>query len=225
MTEQSSRRIIGIFDAVLLLSTPIFAIPPHQSFATTPTVTVTVSSADLSGASFNGMWMELHDSTGKILTTGYTPITFTVTPGVQYSVNASDYGNTVFNHWTNGTTNRLLTITPTNNLSLTAFYSTTPPTPTPTPIPTQVTISVNSVDLSGKPITGMWTVLRYTNGTTITSGYTPVSFKVMSGTTYVVHVGNYGTTIFDHWNNGSTSSYYAITPTQNVTLTAYYRTL
>ncbi|MGI0088645.1 MAG: fibronectin type III domain-containing protein [Nitrosotalea sp.] len=89
---------------------------------------------------------------------------------------------------------------------------------------TQVSISVNSVDLCGKPITGMWTILRYTNGTTVTQGYTPASFNVMSGITYVDHVGNYGTTVFNHWNGGNTTSYYTITPTQNATLTAYYST-
>src|SRR5207245_842218 len=86
------------------------------------------------------------------------------------------------------------------------------------------TISIKSVNLSGNPITGMSTVIRYTNGTTISESFTPVSFTVKSGTTYVVHVRNYQTTVFNHWMDGSTNSYYTITPTQNVTLTAYYST-
>ena len=88
--------------------------------------------------------------------------------------------------------------------------------------PTQVSITVNSVGLSGNPITGLWTVLRYTNGTTITSGFTPVTFAVTSGIQYVVHVGNYQNDVFNHWNDGNTSSYKTIKPAQNVTLTAYY---
>ncbi|TLX83697.1 MAG: fibronectin type III domain-containing protein, partial [Thaumarchaeota archaeon] len=89
---------------------------------------------------------------------------------------------------------------------------------------TPVTITVKSVDLSGNPITGMSTVIRYTNGTTISESFTPVSFTVKSGTTYVVHVRNYQITVFNHWMDGSTNSYYTITPTQNVILTAYYST-
>ena len=90
--------------------------------------------------------------------------------------------------------------------------------------PTQVSITVNSVGLSGNPITGLWTVLRYTNGTTITSGFTPVTFTATSGIQYVVHVGNYQNAVFNHWNDGNTSSYKTITPAQDVTLTAYYFT-
>src|SRR5207245_1179886 len=61
-----------------------------------------------------------------------------------------------------------------------------------------------------------------TNGTTITSGFTPVTFAVTSGIQYVVHVGNYQNDVFNHWNDGNTSSYKTIKPAQNVTLTAYY---
>ena len=89
---------------------------------------------------------------------------------------------------------------------------------------TQISITVNSVNQSGNPITGMWTVLRYANGTTITSGFTPVTFTATSGIQYVVHVGNYQNAVFNHWNDGNTSNYKTITPTQNVTLTAYYST-
>lgn len=88
----------------------------------------------------------------------------------------------------------------------------------------QVTISVNSADLCGNQITDMSTVIRYANGTTIQESYTPASFNVMSGAAYVVHVRNYGSNVFSHWNNGNTTSYYAITPTQNTMLTAYYST-
>ncbi len=105
--------------------------------------------------------------------------------------------------------------------SNTASATTSSATP---PSTTQVTITVNSVNLSGSPISGMSTVIRYTNGTTISEGFTPVSFKVTSGTTYVVHVRNYGTDIFNHWQDGTTNSYFTIKPTQNVTLTAYYTT-
>ena len=93
-----------------------------------------------------------------------------------------------------------------------------------TPPPTQVSVSVKSVDLSGNPITGLWTVVRTPSGTTVSSGFTPVSFTLTSGNQYVVHVGNYQNDIFNHWDDNSTSSYRTITPTQNLALTAYYST-
>ncbi|MGI0086874.1 MAG: fibronectin type III domain-containing protein, partial [Nitrosotalea sp.] len=181
------------------------------AYYSTP-VTITVNSVKLSGTSFTGMWVELHASNGTILATGYTPATFTVTPGVQYTVYAANYQSTIFNHWSNGSTNSSITITPTQNTALVAYYS------------TPVTITVNSVDLSGTPITGMWTVIRTPSGTTLAQGYTPTTFTVTAGNTYVVHVGNYNTNVFNHWNGGNTTSYYTITPTQSVTLTAYYST-
>ena len=87
---------------------------------------------------------------------------------------------------------------------------------------TSVIITVKSVDLAGNPITGMWAVIRTPSGTTLASGYTPVNFTEASGVQYVVHVGNYQNKVFSHWGDGTTSSYYTITPTQNVVLTAYY---
>src|SRR5205807_309702 len=87
-----------------------------------------------------------------------------------------------------------------------------------------VSIRVNAIDLSRNQITGLWTALRDTTGTTLAQGFTPTSFTVTSGSTYVVHVGNYQNFVFDHWSNGGTTSYYTITPTQSATLTAYYST-
>jgi hypothetical protein len=92
------------------------------------------------------------------------------------------------------------------------------------PTTTTGSLAVNSVDLSGNPITGLWTVLRDTSGNTLAQGFTPTTFTVTSGSTYVVHVGNYNNDVFNHWSNGGTTSYYTITPTQATTLTAYYST-
>ncbi len=304
-------------------SSPSNTASATTSGTNTTQVAISVNSVDMSGNPITGMWIELHDSSGKILQTGYTPITINEPSGILYTVVAANYQTTIFNHWNDGTTGNSKTITPTQNTVLTAYYSTAsvttvPTTPTsltasatsssqinlswtapssnggsaitgykiersadsgtawstiiantaststtysdtglatsstymyhvsainsvgtsspsntasattisapPPTTTTQVTISVNSVDLSGKPITGMSTVIRYANGTTIAEGFTPTSFTVTSGTTYVVHVRDYLTTIFNHWSDGTTNSYYTITPTQNTILIAYYST-
>jgi hypothetical protein len=90
------------------------------------------------------------------------------------------------------------------------------------PLGSTVSLTVNSLDLSGNQITGMWTVLRTPSGTTLASGFTPKTFTVTSGSMYIVHIGNYHSTVFDHWSDGSTSSYKSITPTQDTVLNAYY---
>jgi hypothetical protein len=69
------------------------------------------------------MWVELHAPDGKFLKGGYTPTSFSVTSGTQYVVYASNYENIVFDHWDDGTTNPYRTITPTQSVTLTVYYS------------------------------------------------------------------------------------------------------
>ena len=85
-----------------------------------------------------------------------------------------------------------------------------------------VTITVKTVGLTGNTITGLWTTL-ISGGTTTKSGYTTKTYSVTAGNTYTVTVANYNNYVFDHWSNGSTNSNLVITPTQSVTLTAYYQ--
>ena len=174
------------------------------------TVSITVNSANLAGVSFNGMWVELHASNGTILATGYTPVTFNVTSGNAYTIVSSNYQNNVFNHWNDGTTTTSKTITPTQNTTLTEYYSTGP-----------VSLKVKTVDLSGNVITGLWTTLA-SGGTTIQSGYTTMTFTVTPGNQYTVTVSNYQNYVFNHWSDGSTNPNKTITPTQAATLVAYY---
>src|SRR3989441_6637493 len=91
---------------------------------TTTTLSLTVNSVDLSGNSFTGQWVQLNDSSGNTIATGFTPATFSVTSGSQYTVFAANFQNTVFNHWSDGNTNPSRAITPTQSTTLTAYYST-----------------------------------------------------------------------------------------------------
>ncbi|CUR52255.1 putative spherulin 4 [Nitrosotalea devaniterrae] len=174
------------------------------------TVSITVKSVNLAGVQFNGMWVELHASNGTTLATGYTPVTFQVTSGNAYTIVSSNYQSNVFNHWNDGTTTASKTITPTQNTTLTEYYSTGP-----------VSLKVKAVDLSGNVITGLWTTL-VSGGTTLQSGYTTMTFSVTPGTQYTVTVANYQNYVFDHWSDGNTNPHRTITPTQAATLVAYY---
>src|SRR5437899_2879709 len=87
----------------------------------------------------------------------------------------------------------------------------------------QATLAVKSVDLSGNSFAGMWTTIQ-SGGTTVKTGYTPVTFTATTGTQYTVTVSNYQNYVFNHWDDGSTNAARTITPTQSTTLTAYYST-
>jgi hypothetical protein len=189
--------------------------PSNTSSATTTitnTVSITVNAVKLAGSvPIQGMWTELHASNGTILATGYTPVTFNVTPGVQYTVFAADFQTTVFKYWGSGNTNSSKTITPTQNMVLTAYYD-----------PPAISVTVNSDFLTGVPFSGMWTELHASDGTILATGYTPVTFKVPPGVQYTVFAANFQTTVFQHWGSGSTNSSKIITPTQDTVMTAYY---
>ena len=211
---------------------------------------VTVNSVDLSGNVISGMWTTWNQN-GAVLNTGYTPMTFTGTTGGTYDVTVANYGNTVFCHWQDGTTNPDRTLTLSGNLVLTAYYSTNGSCSTATTTTTtsststvsttsttirttttstsksstttqsSVNVQVVSVTSGGASLIGMYTTVSQ-NGATLVTGYTPLTFTASTGGVYTVTVANYGNYVFSHWSTGSTSSTITITPTQVMTLTAYY---
>lgn len=101
--------------------------------------------------------------------------------------------------------------------------------------PKQVTLTVQSRDLSSDPLGKMWTTIRAMDGTLIKSGYTPLEFTGTASTQYRVSVANYDGITFHHWDDNSTGKSRVITlppadttnttaTTQTVVLTAYYDT-
>src|SRR3989475_3854040 len=395
-------------DAASGLASAQFTVTSTTPPTTPPTtISLAVNSVDLSGNSFTGQWVQLNDSSGNTIATGFTPATFSVTSDSQYTVFAANFQNTVFNHWSDGNTNPSRAITPTQSTTLTAYYSTSstttpPPLPTPpgsptgltattvsssqinlswtapsgtisgykierstsggtfstivsntattattysdtglasasqytyrvsainsvgtsspsntgsattlTPIPpsilinpttgpagstiavsgntflsnsavtisydgaavttnpgtittdssgsftatftepapstgshtviakdaasglasaqftvtsttTTISLTVNSVDLSGNSFTGQWVTLRNSSGNIIATGFTPATFSVTSGSQYTVFAANFQNIVFNHWSDGNTNPSRTITPTQSTTLTAYY---
>jgi hypothetical protein len=92
------------------------------------------------------------------------------------------------------------------------------------PPPSQVNLTVNSVDLSGDPVNGMWTVIRSSDGTILETGFTPLTFPGTSGTDYKVSIANYDGKIFQRWEDDSTSRMRTVSLTSDTALTATYDT-
>ena len=73
---------------------------------------------------------------------GYTPVTFTGHEGANYIVAVRDFGGSTFDHWEDGSTDRVRTISLSEDTEITAHFRTvngaiiTPePEPEPTPVP------------------------------------------------------------------------------------------
>ena len=98
--------------------------------------------------------------------------------------------------------------------------------PLPSSQQQQVTLTVNSKDTSGNPITGYWTVLYDgSNGSVQRTSFTPATFTLTAGLPYQIGMGNYGSYYFDHWeDNLSTTNPRSISLSTNTVLTAVYRT-
>jgi hypothetical protein len=181
---------------------------------TQSTSTLTVNTVNAAGSPINGYYTTLSQN-GAVIKTALSPASFTLNSGQTYQVSVSDYGDYMFDHWNDGSTSRQKTVTGGQATTLTAYYKTT--------TPTEATLTVNSVDLNGKAITGLWTVVKK-DGTTVKTGYTPLTFTVQAGSTYEVSVGNYQNYAFDHWESGSKSSTRQVTVNTDTALTAYYST-
>ncbi len=86
------------------------------------TVTVTVKAIGLTdGSQITGLWTTLKFN-GTTIKSGYTLKKYTVTAGTTYTVTLANYQNYVFDHWGNGNTNPIRTITPHADLTLYAYY-------------------------------------------------------------------------------------------------------
>ena len=69
-------------------------------------------------------------------------------------------------------------------------------------------LTVTSQDTSGSTITGYYTVLLDSSGSTLATGFTPVTFTLdftVPTTTYAVLMENFNGVVFDHWVDTTTS--------------------
>jgi hypothetical protein len=121
-----------------------------------------------------------------------------------------------FQSWSDGGAATHSTSTPASATTYTANYALASPTG-------EYDLTVRSADLSGNALTGYYAVIQ-SGGSTVQTGYTPVTYAGDAGGTYSVTVHDYSSVTFDHWDNGSTSRTRTLTLNTDTAITAHYRT-
>ncbi len=184
---------------------------------------LTVSSQDSTGATITGYYAVLFDSSGNVLSTGFTPATFVLNSGASYSVQADGYGSCQFSYWADtGSSVADRPISISSNTQITAVYS----------CGSgggggggggSSSLTVNSVDLNNNAISGYYIALLDSTGNMVGSGFTTTAFSISSGATYAVQADGYGSCAFSEWSDGVTSDPRSFTAsTTAMTFTAVY---
>ena len=175
-----------------------------------------MSSQNLSGQAFTGMYTVLFSNSGSVLQTGFTPANFTLSNGQTYMVLVDDYGSCYFDHWADtGSSINPRSITISNNTQITAVYNCGGSSSSG--------VSINSVDQSGNAIAGYYVVLYNSNGNVLATGFTPKVFSTTSGSSYSIGVSSYGSCTFSKWSDGVALDPRSFTTTNSlVNFTAVY---
>ncbi|HKT22672.1 MAG TPA: spherulation-specific family 4 protein, partial [Nitrososphaerales archaeon] len=101
--------------------------------------------------------------------------------------------------------------------------STFTPTSTTTSNGGAASLTVASVDLSGNPLSGLWTTWSQ-GSAALAAGYTPATFSGTDGQTYTLYVADYNNYVFCSWQDGGINSTREVTLAGNEALTAVYST-
>jgi hypothetical protein len=112
---------------------------------TNNTVSVTVNAESVTGKQLPGLWTVV--TFGKNSSTGFTPFTFSAIPGNNYTVTLSNFQNYTLDHWNDGTKSNSRIINPEGNLTMTAYYGTSP----------VVHVNKTSLLVTKKPVTQSYT--------------------------------------------------------------------
>jgi hypothetical protein len=206
----------GLANAVYYSS--ISSQPPPTSELTVDTLgqngtPISPSLAPIAGAEFL-----LYDSSGNLLATGFSPVTFTVNTGQAYTVQAEGYGSCQFSYWASGSgtsgafgsrgNSTIFSVG--GNVTITAVYSPTASalygSTTQVPCgPTPSLVTIESVNQTGQAIS-RYLALYNASGSLVGVGFPPNSkFQTTAGQTYSVQADSYDCT-FSQWSDGVTSN-------------------
>jgi hypothetical protein len=184
-------------------------------------VTLTVKSETANGTPLYGYYV-LYNCVGiTTQSTGFTTATFAVVPGMSHIILVLGYGCYAFSHWADtGSASPYRTFSITTATTYTAVYADTC-TSTPS---TSSTINVSAVDTSDHAVTGLYTTL-WQGGVLLQTCFGPCTFTVSNGQSYQVLVADYGSYVFSHWTDGTTTQSHTVTiggTSTTISLTAVF---
>ncbi|WP_197706559.1 fibronectin type III domain-containing protein, partial [Candidatus Nitrosotalea okcheonensis] len=180
-------RVSAVYDGGLTSS------PSNTASATTQsnTSTLTVSTQLITGDTLTGMYTELRNSTGQIAASSFSPATFVLKNGAQYTVGMGNFVTYIFDHWADtGSTTNPRPVSISSDTQLTAIYRDIGLVLSPSRGPAGTTVSVTGANNAYSPSTAV--TLRW-DGTalaTITSNSTggfSATFQVPSTATAGSH--------------------------------------
>jgi ice-binding like protein len=184
-------------------------------------VTLTVKSETTHGTPLYGYYVLYNCAGITTQSTGFTTATFAVVPGMSHIILVLGYGCYAFSHWADtGSASPYRTFSITAATTFTAVYTDTC-TSTPS---TSSTIDVNSVTTSGTAVTGLYTTL-WQGGVLLQTCFGPCTFTVSNGQSYQVLVADYGSYIFSHWTDGTTTQSHTVSigsTSTTISLTAVF---
>jgi hypothetical protein len=180
---------------------------------------ISVTSQYSGGTALTGIQAVIQQG-GQTIGSGPTPVAFSTTNGLSYSVTVSDYTGAYFSSWSSGITSRTIIVSATSSqTSLVAIFCQTQGCSSGAGGgggggggASANTITVTGSDLaSGAKLLGMYVDLRLDNNH-IMDGYTPVTFTgLQTGTKYLVVVYGYGDSYFRHFSSGDLQRYSYVT--------------
>ena len=172
---------------------------PNLPVSSTPNLMV--SSMTNTGAALASYWIEVTDTSGNVIQTGFTPANFTLSAG-SYIVFAGDYGPWLFNSWSDGSVSRghAVAVTLAGSVSLIAIYCGS--TGCGKGGLGGSSILVASQYSDGSALVGMYTTLQQ-GSSVVATGFTPATFSSLtSGQNYSVTAHDYTMAYFSQWSNG-----------------------
>jgi hypothetical protein len=200
-----SARAAGSLLTFLLLAFAVMAMPVSAAHAATQS-TLTVTSKDSAGNVLTGYYTALYNSQGNPVSTGYTPNqVYVLIGGQSYTVVAENSGNCRFSSWADtGSASYLRTITISSDTRITAIYncSNTTGASASSKSGGGSSVKITAVDTNNNALTGYYVTLLNASGNKLQTGFTPVTLKTTSGTTYGVQASGFGKCIFAKWSDG-----------------------
>jgi hypothetical protein len=142
-----------------------------------------------------------------------SPATFQVQVGAKYTISPKDTSSAKFEKWASGSTTRDRTVTASSAAkTLVVYYEKTsaPPSSCSGSKSGSNTVTIVSCTLAGAALPGMFVNLRE-NGNIIDDGFTPKTFSLTPGKTYVVVVYWCCDYYFRHFSDGTLTRYYTVT--------------